>query len=170
MDKQIKYTDQLQELYKSYTGKELEVVLGVTIRSIQNYLKQENPAIPGKEVVNKIREAYANHMEGKPLGGDQLNESMFGNQSILNLAESNRMLAESNKRMVDSILEKITLLDYIKTNLDKLPDSMVRLTGTAVEKQAEATQLLLNEFEAIKRLITDASTSGHKKPLRNQKH
>ena len=69
------YVAQLAELYESYKGKELEEVLGVTTRSIQNYLKEENPSTPGKEVIAAIREVFAKHSAGIPIGQLKPNDS-----------------------------------------------------------------------------------------------
>jgi hypothetical protein len=65
MSNEPEYIKQLRELYKTYTGKELEQALDVTTRSIQNYLKPENPTVPGGAVIDNIREAFAKHIKGQ---------------------------------------------------------------------------------------------------------
>jgi hypothetical protein len=93
----------------------------------------------------------------------------YSEKAITNLTETNRMMMETNKKMVDTFIDKMALLDSIKSNLDKMPLAMIDLTKGAVEKQAEAAQLILNEFEVLKNLIKDGLTVQNKKPLPNQK-
>jgi transcriptional regulator with XRE-family HTH domain len=62
MDHEPEYIKQLRELYKTYTGRELEAALGISIRSVQNYLKEENPTIPSNKVIKKVREVFAHHV------------------------------------------------------------------------------------------------------------
>jgi hypothetical protein len=111
------YIAQLQELYDAYPGKELEAALGVTVRSMQNYLKQENPTIPGKEVINRIREVYANYKQGRPLVEAKESEppKTAERDIIFNLTESNRMMAEAmltdarNRESLTRSNERLTL-------------------------------------------------------------
>jgi predicted transcriptional regulator len=114
MTKQIDYLNQLQELYDAYTGKELEAALGVTTRSIQNYLKQGNPAKPGKGVIIKIREVYAKHQEGKPLIELPVQVALVKEpleQAILNFSERDKINAEKDKINAQNLERLIHLLE-----------------------------------------------------------
>jgi transcriptional regulator with XRE-family HTH domain len=99
MTKEADYKKQLRELYEMHKGKELEAALGITIRSVQNYLKEEDPRTPSPEIQEKIRETFANHCEGRPLDYQIAEE---GGGSIDKLIQSNIILAEANKRLADA--------------------------------------------------------------------
>jgi transcriptional regulator with XRE-family HTH domain len=95
-----KYTKQLETLYNAYPGKDLEAALGVTIRSMQNYLKKENPTTPGKDVINKIREVYAKHERGQPIR----EELDTGKKSSL---EQSILFLTQDKLRSTAIMEKL---------------------------------------------------------------
>jgi hypothetical protein len=134
------YIAQLQELYDAYPGKELEAALGVTVRSMQNYLKQENPTIPGKEVINRIREVYANYKQGRPLVEAKESEppKTAERDIIFNLTESNRMMAEA--MLTDA------------RNRESLTRSNERLT---LKVTADVPEQMTPELEAIRRAVVE---------------
>lgn len=101
--RKLNHIDELQELYNNYKGKDLETVLGVSVRSIQNYLKEENPSTPNDKVVEKIHEAFANHKAGKALGDvEEKNEIDYSQpiiQVVLNLSYTSKKNADSMDKM-----------------------------------------------------------------------
>jgi hypothetical protein len=161
MSTEKSYTEMLKELYETYKGKELEQVLGVTVRSMQNYLKPGNPSIPSKDVVGKIREAYAYHIKHGCLN------TKNPDQSDQDLNSKYILLLEN------TLKEKTELLQKVESSLAQLPVRMVDLTTKAISSQHELSLELRNgqaaiieELEALKSLVN----SFGKKISRGQKH
>lgn len=178
--KKLNYKDELQELYKIYKGKDLEAALGVSVRSIQNYLKDENPSTPGDDVIDKIHEAFANYKEGKPLKSeatDDLIKSDARELAIYNLAESNRLiaasnadLAASNKELVNMVKDNFTanasqqIPQDVHTKLGKLL-GFVALVGSGKRWKSldEAMAVINSEIDAPENSRTSIGirSSGH---------
>jgi hypothetical protein len=158
MSKEKSYTEMLNELYETYKGKELEQILGVTVRSMQNYLKPDNPSTPSKDVVSKIREAFEFHVKHGHLKNPD--------QSDQDLSKKYIALLET------AYNEKTELLKKIEVSLDELPKRMVDLTAKAIASQHELSLELRNgqvaiieELEALKSSVN----SFGKKISRGQK-
>jgi phage repressor protein C with HTH and peptisase S24 domain len=54
----MNYKDQLRELLKAYTQVEVADYLGITDRTIQNYLDEEKPTKPHQKTIRNIGELY----------------------------------------------------------------------------------------------------------------
>jgi hypothetical protein len=118
------YINQLQELYDTYPGKELEAALGVTVRSMQNYLKKENATIPGRDVVNRIREVYANFKDGKPLDPLETTQTMD--------SESRRTLERTLENLSEDKIRSTAIIERLVTMLEKQFSSQkIPTTGEA---------------------------------------
>jgi transcriptional regulator with XRE-family HTH domain len=166
MSTEKSYQEQLRELYETYAGKELEAVLGVTVRSIQNYLKNDNPTIPSREVISKIRESFAKHKEGKELNAPvEVNNPGPMSQDY---REKFYQLLDKNSKLEEKI-------DKIESNLNHIPGSMEKLTELILEGQqsriSELYVLLSKDLSVLTEKIAAISSSGsHKKPIRKEKH
>lgn len=68
---------------------------------------------------------------------------------IDDLAHSNRLLAESNSKMVDAFIHKLGMLDAIKSNLDVLPGNMKLLTDLLLESQEEAWKQVGSKIDRL---------------------
>jgi predicted transcriptional regulator len=158
MNTEKSYTEMLKELYETYKGKELEQVLGVTIRSVQNYLKPDNPSTPSKDVIGKIRESYAYHLK-------------HGCLNTKNPDQSDQDLTSKYILLLETTLEE--KLKKIEASLDELPKRMVDLTAKAISAQHELSlelrngqAVIIEELEALKSTVG----SFGKKLSRGQKH
>jgi hypothetical protein len=153
------YKEQLKELYQTYTGKELEQAIGVSTRSIQNYLKEEKPSLPGPEVVRKIREAYAKHQkEGVILNKESTPEGVDLKDKYITLLEA-------------TVREKSELIHKVETSLALLPESMQMLTDLILQGQTALLRRMEENFEALTRKLSESpDTAGNKKPSRMGKH
>lgn len=67
MAKTSTLVEDLRVLYETYSGQAVASAIGVTIRQIQNYLKENDPAEPSRAVEGRIREAFARHKAGLPI-------------------------------------------------------------------------------------------------------
>lgn len=67
MAKNSTFVEDLRVLYETYPGQVVADAIGVTIRQIQNYLKEVEPATPSVAVGLRIREAFARHSAGLPI-------------------------------------------------------------------------------------------------------
>jgi len=143
MGKEPDYVVQLRILYNTYTGKELEQAIGVTTRSIQNYLKEENRTTPSNDVVSNIREAYAKHANGEPIkkesapleGADYkdkyialLERNLKVEQEVSEVRKSLEQSSIDNLALATKILEgqaeiREMLLEHIAHNIAALPDA-----------------------------------------------
>lgn len=85
------------------------------------------------------------------------NPNHFGN-----LTESNRLLAESNSKMVDAILSKMSLLDSIKSNLDRMPAAMKDMTQLALKSHESIKEQILLRFAEVEQKIQSASSVRNK--------
>ena len=67
-------------LVKAYSTEEIAESIGVTVRSIQNYLSETKPTTPHPDTLRKIDETFAKYREGKPISGQMkgLSTSMDG--------------------------------------------------------------------------------------------
>lgn len=109
-----KYTKQLQELYDAYPGKDLEAVLKVSIRSIQNYLKKYNATTPGKDVINRIREVYAKHEKGEDITGEAQSGGRASlEQSILNLTEDKLRSTAIMEKLAEDKLKSTAIIQSL---------------------------------------------------------
>jgi hypothetical protein len=108
MSKQISTIEELRELYETYTGKELEPAIGVSVRQMQNYLKEEGPSNPSKEVERNIREAYRKHKDGLPISKAVIEDVVVKNEY---LEESVCNLTRSVEKAQDNIARLITLME-----------------------------------------------------------
>lgn len=125
------YIIQLRELYENYPGKELESALGVTIRSIQNYLKKEERTTPGKEVIGKIREAFANYKEGRAIA-DEGQDTAYESRRTLERTLEN--LSEDKIRSTAIIERLVTMLErQFSSGQSRQGDQSPDLTGKTKE-------------------------------------
>jgi transcriptional antiterminator len=130
------YKAQLSELYKTYTGKELEQAIGVSTRSIQNYLKEEKPSIPGPEVVRKIHEAYAKHQkEGVIINKESTPTEVDYRDEYIALLKK-------------TIQEKENSLHRLELNLNQMKIDMDLLAARILEGQKEVVQQVSEVLEA----------------------
>jgi transcriptional regulator with XRE-family HTH domain len=132
MPKQSDYVKQLSELYQTYTGKELEEVLGVTTRSIQNYIKEDEPTIPRPEVIEKIREAYANHSTGNGLYNikkepqNATPSQVLLEESIYNLTATQKINAMSIDRLVNILSQVFNSTQPLTAPLGPVAEDTVK--------------------------------------------
>lgn len=125
MNTKSTYLNELQVLYETYKGQEVADAVGVSIRQIQNYLKSANPAIPSKDVVLKIREAFVKHQKGEPIHDtDRID---FKDKYIASLEKQVRFLEEDNKRLEDQLnsatgeLRHIAVMNYAMLKGIRMP-------------------------------------------------
>jgi predicted transcriptional regulator len=128
MSNEPEYVKQLRELYKAYTGRELEAALGVTTRSIQNYIKEAERTTPSNPTINKIRELFAKHAKGEKL------EIKNPDRSDQDLKDKYIQLLERMDREKTELLEKVSL------SLSLLPKSNEALTDLILQGQVAVAQ------------------------------
>jgi hypothetical protein len=134
------YINQLQELYDTYPGKELEAALGVSVRSMQNYIKKDGPTVPGKDVQNRIREVYANFKEGKPLEPIETTTTMD--------SESRRTLERTLENLSEDKIRSTAIIERLVTMLER------QFSSQKIPTTAEGTQETGNTT-ALKTVPTD---------------
>jgi phage repressor protein C with HTH and peptisase S24 domain len=54
----MSYLDQLQKLLEIYDVEDIRKIIGVTLRTIQNYLTKENPTVPHPKTQKNINETF----------------------------------------------------------------------------------------------------------------
>jgi hypothetical protein len=130
------YKNELRELYESYSGKELEKALGISQRSMQNYLKEDDPRTPKPEIQTRIHEAFANHRNGKPLGNVE-QEGDMDTESRRTLERTLENLSEDKIRSTVIIERLVTMLEkQFKTMGPELPPPGTPGTETLKRKKS----------------------------------
>jgi len=126
----------LKELYDLYKGQEVADAVGVSIRQVQNYLRKDNPAIPSKEVINNIHEAFANHKKGiklQPVVAD----SNYKDKYIASLERENARLQKDLDLSLGEVRHNLLLSRAIaETNQELLIELLAKQRKTSVEEVA----------------------------------
>lgn len=89
--------------------------------------------------------------------------------SIFNLTESNRMMAESNRELVQIISGRFKDLEIIKLSLNSVPDSLNLLTDLILKGQDTVVERIVKQVFPRKAAHTSVSNASHKKSSRTQK-
>jgi transcriptional regulator with XRE-family HTH domain len=127
--------DCLRELYENYKGEDVSGAIGVSIRQIQNYLKTDGkPATPSPEVVQKIREAFANHELGLPLNRAKPEDYK---DKLINALES--QVTDKNER-----------IQYLLSQINSLKEEL-REVALANQAIGLTSQHLLSELVSQQR-------------------
>lgn len=105
------YIKQLSRLCEIYGREATAELLGVTVRSLQNYLSKENPSKPSNTVIRKIGESFMKANEGVQLKKTTLVTS--DEQVVRNLSESVKNLTQSNQANAENLK---TMLRIIEAN------------------------------------------------------
>lgn len=100
MTKEPTYLKELRELHENHDAGVLEAALGITIRSVQNYLNPDMGRVPKDKIQEKIHETFANYRAGKPIVRSESGESSKDNPALHSLARSLELSAEA--RLIDS--------------------------------------------------------------------
>jgi predicted transcriptional regulator len=64
----VDYSTEIRALLRRYTQQEVANMLGVSLRSVQNYVAEESPKKPSKEVSRKIHEVHKELFENEHTG------------------------------------------------------------------------------------------------------
>jgi transcriptional regulator with XRE-family HTH domain len=132
MTKEPTYIKELRELNETYRGKELEAALGITIRSVQNYLNPASKREPSPEMQRKISEVFANHKNERPLIYKEQVEETLQDQTAE--AQSRRTLEETLKNMSQDKLHSTEIIKMLAE--DKLRNTAIfEKLAALLEKQ-----------------------------------
>lgn len=101
-------------MYENLKGQAIADEIGVSVRSIQNYLKQLQK--PDGGVVQKIHEAFAKYQQREEIGSKKLTEEepmerIYLVESVRNLTESSRISAEAEKMRESNMARLIAILE-----------------------------------------------------------
>jgi DNA-binding transcriptional MerR regulator len=116
MNPKAQYKKELTELINAHGAQVVADALGVTLRSIQNYVSETKSLTPHESTIRKIHEVFAKHGSGLPLANGKEAPVLEGNEKIISLLEKHISVLErqidEKDRLIEDKAEHIKALRY----------------------------------------------------------